>query len=472
MAANKTFQVSRKPQYKRDKPRSPLASLNEGKSVRQRSLTKLDSTSLKSEAQKTFNLNQKHQTFSLSDQENVHQIQRNSPLVLLVPAAEVDSGNVSLDTTAGKPENKELSKIFNKTMSPIGTPERFKKLMPCIQSESPLPTKVKSAAPAPVLSLKDALTIIDSDLSNINASPRDASSSSDFSDSLESKSGKYSGGPDTDVLKYFPESPEQLDSNEPRLTFFVSKKVAVNETVDSEPDVGTEKVKKTSFTSVTVTKSKAPVEENCLSGRKIKKSRRRLLEKTLELSDSSNHTESGPGTPSLPVIDTGTSLCDEFTSSSPSPRLAASPAPVTFPVSTPPSMAPSRFSFSVTSPPPSALSPLTFTVASPSPVGSSSPLHRDVPSNPNTFEEPLSQEMFPIHVATKSKKRKSEEYLKSDGKIEDVGKTERVKRSRVVAGKTDHSRPVQEKRGASQRQRTTGELSHLLCEGCNVIRGG
>ncbi|XP_047443910.1 abnormal spindle-like microcephaly-associated protein [Mugil cephalus] len=457
MAANKTFQVSRKPQYKRDKPRSPLASLNEGKSVRQRSHSKLSSTSLKSEEKKAFIPSQEHQTFSLSDQENVHQIQRNSPLVLLVPAAEVDSGNVSASpgALAEKPENRELSKIFNRTMSPIGTPERFKKLMPRVQSESPLPTTVKSAAPAPALSLKDALTIIDSDLSNINSSPQDTSSRSDFSDSLESKSGMYGGRPDTDVLTYFLESPEQSSSSEPRLTFFVSKNSAANEAVD----VGEEKVKKTSFTSVTVTKSKAPVEENSFSGRKIKKSRRRLLEKTLELCDGSIHSESGPGTPSLPVIDAGTGLCDEFTSSSPTP----SPAPITFPVSTPPSMAPSRFSFSVTSPPPSVPSPLTFTVTSPSPVGSSSPFHQDLLLNSNVFEgppafsEPLSvQEMFPIHVATKSKKRKSEEYLKSDGKIEDVGKTERVKRSRVVAGKTDHSRPVQEKRGAPQRQRAAG----------------
>lgn len=62
-------------------------------------------------------------------------------------------------------------------------------------------------------------------------------------------------------------------------------------------------------------------------------------------------------------------------------------------------------------------------------------------------------------MVVKSKKRKSEEFLKSDGKIEEAGKTERVKRSRVVAAKTDSSRSVQERRSASQRQqpRTTGE---------------
>ena len=58
MAANKTFQVSRTPQYKREKPRSPLASLNEGKALRERSLSKLspiDDYSRKSEEKKALN---------------------------------------------------------------------------------------------------------------------------------------------------------------------------------------------------------------------------------------------------------------------------------------------------------------------------------------------------------------------------------------------------------------------------------
>uniref|UniRef100_I3J7C8 Assembly factor for spindle microtubules n=1 Tax=Oreochromis niloticus TaxID=8128 RepID=I3J7C8_ORENI len=348
MAANKTFQVSRNPQYKRDKPRSPLTSLNEGKGAIERSLTKHSPAGdrcLKSDKQKALNLSQEQKSLVLPEKENVQQLSRNSPLVLLVPAAQVvGSGSVSAspDVLAGKPENKDLTKILNRTLSPIGTPERFKKLMPWIESENPLPATAKSAAAAadselprsPLPSLKEALFLIDSDLIDVNTSPPDNNSSCDFSDSLESNSEKHGCRPDTDVLKASSGSPELSESSEPRLIFFVSKKAEkVRELGVSEADKLPERTKKGSFTSATVTKGKAPVEANSSSGRKIKKSRRRLLQKTLELSDGISPCELGPGSPSLPVIDSdkGISPCDdkpqvpEFISSSTSLRLAASP---------------------------------------------------------------------------------------------------------------------------------------------------
>ncbi|CAK6982094.1 abnormal spindle-like microcephaly-associated protein, partial [Scomber scombrus] len=515
MAVNKTFQVSRKPQYKCDRPRSPLTSLNKAKAVRERSLSNLSPTDAhpqKSEEQKALNLIQRQQSLTLSDQENIHHVQNSSPRVLLVPTTKVPDPGLSSASpdVAGK-----LAKILNRTLSPIGTPERFKKFMPRIQSvESPAPTFVKSDADdtdsllprSPVLSIKDALALIDSDLSRIT-SPRDGNSSCDFSDSLESKSGNRDGEPGLNVLKALPDSPEVSESNEPRLTFFVSKTVVVSEVVVSEAefDKGVERVKKTSFTSATVTKGKAPVEENSLSGRKIKKSRRRLLERTLDVSDGSSQCESGPGTPYLPVIDPDArtsrwqnseeigSLCDdkgqarEFISSSPKTRVDCSPTPITFPVTSPPSMAPSRFSFSVTSPlppPPAAvLVPGAFTVTSPS--LSSSPLHRSLTSNlnahkpsptaipPQFISAPLSvQDSFPIHVPAKSKKRKSGEYLKSDGKLEDGGKTERVKRTRVVAVKSEQTRSLQEKRSASQRQqpRAAGSVRSMTTSSLKTAR--
>lgn len=491
MAANKTFQVSRKQQYKRDKPRSPLASLNDGKAVRERSLTKqspAEDHPWKSQDHMVLNPKQRQQSLDLSDQENIHHAQKNSPLVLLVPAAKMmDSGNVSAspDFLAAKPENKDLFKVLNRTLSPTGTPERFKRLMPHIQSESPVPATIKSGADdadsilskTSIPSLKDALALIDSDLSHINSSPQDASSSCDFSDSLESKSGNHGCGSDRNVLKALPDSPELSESNEPRLTFFVSKKVAVSEAVSgAESDNAVERVKKASFTSATVTKGKAPVEANCSNGRKIKKSRRRLLEKTLELTDGSSQSESGPGTPSLPVIDldigakkcqnseASSSMCDdrhkvlEFTSSSPTPRLSSSPTPVTFPVTSPLSMAPTTFFFSCTSPPPAVPDPIAFNPLSPPPPAY--PPHLNFSSNSNVYEQPptvsaplsVQEDSFPIHMAVNSKKRKSEEYLKKDVKVEGVEKTDRVKRSRVVAVKTEPARSVQERRSASQRQ--------------------
>ncbi|XP_054459520.1 abnormal spindle-like microcephaly-associated protein [Anoplopoma fimbria] len=491
MAANKTFQVSRKPQYKREKPRSPLASLNEGKAVRERSLSKpstIDDYSQKSEEKMALNSTRTQRSLGLSDKENAHHVHRNSPLVLLVPAGQLmDSGNMSAspDSFVGKPESKDLTKMINRTLSPIGTPDLFKKLMPRIQSDGPLSATVNTVADAdsalsgtPVLSLKDALALIDSDLSRIHTSPRDSSSSCSFSDSLESKSGYHAYGADRNVLKALPDSPHGSESSEPRLTFFVSKKVAV-----SENDAATERVKKASFTSATVTKSRAPVEANLSSGRKIKRSRRRLLEKTLELSDGSSQCESKPGTPILPVIDPdiASSLCDnrhqaqEVTSSSLAPRLDCSPTPITFPLASPPPMAPARFSFSATSTPPAAPASVSFTVTSPSPLGSSSPLHHSFTQHTApTLSVPLfvQDDSFPVHVAVKSKKRKSEEYLKSDAKIGDAGKAERVKRSRGVAGKPEPPRSVQERRNASQRQqpRPAGSVRSMTSSSLKTAR--
>ncbi|KAM7012169.1 LOW QUALITY PROTEIN: abnormal spindle-like microcephaly-associated protein [Tautogolabrus adspersus] len=493
MSANKTFQVSRKTQYKREKPRSPLASLNEGKAVRERSLSKyspvMDYTQ-KSEEQETSKSNQRQRSLALTDQENVHP---HSPLVLLVPAAKLMD---SSDTPTSKPENKDLLRMLNRTLSPIGTPERFKKLMPHIQSESPAP--LKSAADSeetdsgltgtPALSLKDALALIDSDLSHMNNSPRDTSSSCGFSDSLESKSVNHGCTP---VLTTLPDSPPVPESNEPRLTFFVSKEVHV-----SVADTSTERAKKASFTSATVIKSKAPEETNCSSGRKIKKSRRRLLEKTLELSDSRSQTESGSGTPSLPVIDPGTnrrpkseaadSICDDrnqtqnLTFSSLTPRPDGSPTPVTFPVTSLASLSPARFSFSATPPPPSVPASIALTFTAPSPLGSSSPLHHNTTSHRNLCElsptvlpPPCVQEdPFPVQMASQSKKRKSEEFLKIDVKPQEDGKTERVKRSRVVAAKTESIRSLQERRRASQRQQpsTTGSVRSMTTSSLKTAR--
>lgn len=464
MAANKTFQVSRKQQYKRDKPRSPLASLD-GKSVRERSLTKQSSTDdLRRISHEHKPVSQKRQYLALSEQENIVHSEKNSPLVLLVQAAELtDSGNVSAspDVLAGKPENRDLSKVLNRTLSPIGTPERFKKLMPHIQSESPVPT------------LKDALALINSDLSHISNSPQNTSSSCSFSDSLESKSGIHGNGSKTNVLKLFPDSPELSESSEPRLTFFVSKKVVVTEAVVSQEEA-VETVKKASFTSATVTKGKAPVEANLLSGRKIKKSRRRLLEKTLDLSDGSSQSESGPGTPSLPVIDldtevkeqptsdTPSSLPDDgfrtlkFRSSSPTSNLGCSATPITLLVTSPLSMAPSSSLFSCNSPLPTV--PATFAFTSPSSLHPPALPPLSISSSPRVFEQapPVSaslsteEELFPVHVAVNNKKRKSEEYLKVDAKVVDDVKTDRVKRSRVVAAKTESTRSVSA-RSVSQR---------------------
>ncbi|XP_035996706.1 abnormal spindle-like microcephaly-associated protein isoform X3 [Fundulus heteroclitus] len=417
MAVNKTFQVSRQPQYKREKPRSPLASLNEPEGVRGRPPAKDGPQRAAVPGRRPA---------VLSDQSNAPPGQKDSPVVLLVPTAKVvhcAGGSASPD--------RELTEAFSRTLSPIGTPDMFQKLMPRLDSAAESTADGGSSLP----SLKDALVLIDSELGHLDSSPRNVSSGCEFSDSLESKSGDHGGGAlEADSLEA-PPPPE------PRLTFFVCKKV-------SEEREVVEKTKVT-FTTATVTKGKASVEVGSPGARRSKKSRRRLLEKTLELSDGGGG-QSDSGTPVLPVIhaETRTPPSDaglrvqEFSSSSPDPRLHASPALKPFPMSPPPDTAPSRVSFSDTS------SPLPVTVAPPPPASSSSPL--PAVSRADSPQEDL----FPVQVAANSKKRKSEESSKADLQTGDSGKQQQVKRSRVVVGKTEPP-SVRSRRSASQRQRVT-----------------
>ncbi|XP_027883744.1 abnormal spindle-like microcephaly-associated protein isoform X2 [Xiphophorus couchianus] len=399
MAGNKTFQVSRQSQYKREKVRSPLASLNKGNGVMKENL--LQDRCLELVDKNTSNPGRL--SVVLSDQGNVSPERKNSPVVLLVPTTKVV--HAGPDGVTENPKNNELTKLFDRTLSPIGTPEMFKKLMPRIESGSPLPAPDDASTGSSLPSLKDALVLIDSDLGHLDTSPRNTSSSCEFSDSLESKS-------------------ENAQPHEPRLTFFVSKKIVSK----VEKVVEKEKVK-FSFTSATVTKGKASVEAGSPGGRKIRKSRRRLLEKTLELSDGGSQSDSGPGTPSLPIIDaeTGAEQCDagheflDFTSSSPNQS------------SSPPDTALSRFS------------------------ATSSPLHAPpAASSSNLSPAGSSQEdLFPVQLTAESKKRKSEEFLRADStKSGDSGMLERVKRSRVVVGKIEPPALIQS-RNTSQREKVT-----------------
>ncbi|XP_029684054.1 abnormal spindle-like microcephaly-associated protein isoform X2 [Takifugu rubripes] len=455
MASNKAFQVSRKPQYQRKKSRSPLASLDEGRPEAERPFSKqIPQTSLQ---QKVLNS---------QSEENIYNMRRKS---LHDPKLDGNRVSLSPDGMVSKPENQDLISMLNKTLSPIGTPARLKKLMPHIYHESPLSAAVRPAASldeaderatgTPILSVKEALALIDSDLSHINSSPQDTSSSCGFSDSLESKSGSHGCKVDNDFLKALQDSPHQPDACEQRLTFFVTKK-GVSEVAGSEP------IQKAAFTSVTVTKAKAPVEANSLSGRKIRKSKRRLLEKTLELSGSS---ESGPGTPSLPVIDVdaGTEAChdaqpQELSTSILCPRIQSLPTTISSPVASPlavPSGLTSPF-------------PVNTSILPSSPVGTSSPLHPKLCVKfsmnevcpPASEPPPVQEDSFPVHMALKNKKRKSEEFLKSDEKIEDAGKTELAKRTRVVVCKPEPCRPA---RKSSERSTATPSLRSVQAAGAN-----
>lgn len=412
MASSKAFQASRKPQYRRAKPRSPLASLNGGKAETAGPLSKRTPQA-------------SPQMIHFQAQENIYEVRRRSGC---------DGASLSPDGVASKPENKDLIKILNKTLSPVGTPERFKRLMPHIYQESPLSAAGKAGTP--VLSVTDALALIDSDLSRVSSSPRDggggSSSGCSFSDSLGSSPGS---------------KPAALpDACEQRLTFFVSK----GEVAGSKP------ARRAPLASATVTKARAPAEASGSSGRKIRKSKRRLLERTLELSESSSSGGgggSGPGTPTLPVIDVspGVETLDQPEEPG-GPGLGRPLRGLPPAVSSPLSASPGLVSFSLASPLPADAS-----IRSPSPLSTSSPLHPQVCAKPSASPPPgQEEELFPIHVAAKSKKRKSEEFLKSDGKLEDAGKSGTVKRTRAVAWKPEACGSGRERRSSTS-QRRTGE---------------
>jgi hypothetical protein len=85
--------------------------------------------------------------------------------------------------------------------------------------------------------------------------------------------------------------------------------------------------------------------------------------------------------------------------------------------------------------------------------------------------------MFPVHTKTqldlaKNKKRKSDEYLRSEERVGDVTRPDLVKRSRVVTTTTRESiRPLREKKRVvekPQRQHgSSGEAFVALFEMCD-----
>uniref|UniRef100_A0A8C6UY95 Abnormal spindle microtubule assembly n=1 Tax=Neogobius melanostomus TaxID=47308 RepID=A0A8C6UY95_9GOBI len=154
MAANKTFQVPRKAHYKRVKPRSPLASLIQDRFNRESPLSP---------------------EYRPRDEQRilvsaVQDMQENFPLVRRLSDKTATTRN-SLGVLA-LPENKDLTKLLNKTVSPVGTPDRLKIIMPRIETvESPIAAAAirteSILIKTPTLSVKDALALIDSDLSPI-----------------------------------------------------------------------------------------------------------------------------------------------------------------------------------------------------------------------------------------------------------------------------------------------------------------
>ncbi|KAG7266200.1 hypothetical protein CRUP_012629, partial [Coryphaenoides rupestris] len=342
MTANKTFQVPRKPQYKREKPRSPLALLNKAVDFRERPLSKLRS---------------------------------------------VEDGQEQ------QPPHKAAQR--SEVRSPPG------------------------------VTLSEALAIINSDLCTVSTS-----NSEIISNSLDSVCGSPRPEPVKLSHGVIPDSPELSDCNGQRCTFFVSQSAiaghgVVGPVTESVPV--NQEVKKVAFTSTTVTKSRAvvaviAVPDVCSpGGRRIRKSRRRLLEKTLDLSEGGSSSSSpSASSPGPPVIDlhSGSFAGPSRTTNSPH----APPTPVIFPIASLPDLFP-------TPPiPPRAAAQLG---------------------------------------PTKSKKRKSDEYMRSE---ELAGRGNRDKRSRdIVAVVRESAKPARQKKW-SQRQHDSAGARSLKAIGTGPAR--
>ncbi|XP_036443214.1 abnormal spindle-like microcephaly-associated protein [Colossoma macropomum] len=446
-SANKTFHVSRQPQYRRNRGSNPLSPLNQERSSRRSSGSK-DRNGLSACPLIPQDLPKSIQ----ANLENLP-LHKNSPVVLLVPADKILDASDKTNSSC-LPLPKEV-RVLNKTLSPIRTPETFSNpLTSCFQSPLPVIGKIVndgSQEPrTPTLSVKDALAVIESDLTHA-VSPPNACSSFNFSDSLESEHLNADCEPEA-ATRAVENVPPQVDVAQPRLTFFVKSNKVLNDKsghdgfmhstavcsstviksynrLDDEQDQKGTKSKKILFSSATVTKAKAEATvEHSPGTRKIRTSRRRLLEKTSSLSDPSNaesNTVLSQGVSALPVINCDTDVEFKFIVTSPqvSPQRLMTQQPALKDQST--------STFSV------PLQPASVTDAN---------LNPTVPVDRPTSEmlpSCVSLDSFPVHsqVSKQNKKRKSEEFSRD---CSDVAKSIQVQKGCSVA--QESKKPCPEKR--------------------------
>ncbi|KAG9351153.1 hypothetical protein JZ751_025043 [Albula glossodonta] len=327
-AANKTFHVSRQPQYTKERVRKPLRSCNEETAIQEQA--PILSSSIENQCEHFVQERSctpvPLQTTKVKSVQTLSESvvsQKNSPVVVLVPAAklfdvEVVAGSPCAVDKVCIPDHKNVTRVLNTTHLSICTPERgVNPLIPHIHSSQiPISSDANVVSCAnktflpgtPVLSVKDALAIIQSDLEVDGASPPNACSSFDFSDSLESVQGnrgadQSSLGHDATEKNILEEMSPQLEPVRPRLTFFVNS----NKVNCGDEAKVTQKCSKIPFSSTTVTKSKPhSTQESNPANRKTRTSRRRLLEQTLELSEDKSTKSSllsQNDVSGLPVID-------------------------------------------------------------------------------------------------------------------------------------------------------------------------
>lgn len=441
--ANKTIRVSRQPQYKRNRTSKPLTPLNQ-----ERTSQKPTSNKEKISPSVYPDL---PQALPKALHEDLNSSAPNqSPVVLLVPAGRF-LDTMDKENILSVPLPKE-SRVLNKTLSPICTPERFSNPLRS-RFQSPLPvicTPIKdgdSKSVAQSLSVKDALAIINSDLYPV--SPPNACSSLNLADSLDSLDLSIDGKAEKTVNVAGDVSP-QIDAAPPRLTFFVkSNNVLSGEpkpgglagmpaassasdnkvhSVVGEDELNQEgvKPKKILFNSATVIKSKPCVSpEHSPDTHKTRTFRRRLLQKA-PLVPASPESNAGllEGVSVLPVINS--EACVNF-------KFCAAP-----PQESEQKLIPHRPATSTCTVVQPALT-RNAEITTASSEGHAS--HKPVLS----FQ--VTEDMFPVHsLKINQKKRKSDEYLRDNSEC--LPRSLEVKQNSVET--QESKKPCHEKQFSSR----------------------
>lgn len=424
-AADKTSRVSRQPQYKRNRASNPLTPLNQ-----------------KRTSQRPVNTKEKYS----------HSVYTDIPQTKAI-CDDLGSMSVRFLDAMGKEnissvplQNSKESRVLNKTLSPISTPERFSNpLMSRFQSPLPVickPDKVGHSS-RQILSVKDALAVINSDLS-CPVSPPNACSSLNLADSLESDDQSVDGKLETD-LNVDGDVSLQIDLAQPRLTYFVkSDKVLgdgsgpeglvhspeacsatdnafYNGTSGDKLNQADLKPKKIVFNSSTVIKSKAVASpEHSPNTRTVRTFRRRLLQKAPLVSSSpDSNTSLLAGVSVLPVINSDACVNLKFLAAP--PLLEPEPVP---PASTHTAVQPtiSRNDENNTNC-----------------AASSDRNALDIRTSPCH----VSEDLFPVlsHATNRSRKRKSEEYLRDSNECLTNGPEGKVKHSADVTHEYKKSCP-------------------------------
>nr|XP_015210955.1 PREDICTED: abnormal spindle-like microcephaly-associated protein [Lepisosteus oculatus] len=345
-SANKTFHVSRKVQYVKEKGRSPLSSYSNAPIVGSTLMSNpAESRSGLSEKESYYTPGslQKSKTCSALDKSKSNDSfldDKSVPLprpTFLVSdfdhverSDHIETRTFECSSLVPSTSDVRVVSVLNRTHSPVYTPDRVvNPLTPRINSRRAPDSFLREDAPdgglkfspvTPILSVQDALAIIQSDVTH-GCEEGDVlpamCSSFDFSDSLDlltDTEGFLSSKPAEPLA--LPEISSDFEPVKARLTFFVkSKTVHEHESKDETKHARvTTKSKKHTFLAETVTKSRScsSQESKPEHGRKAS-SKRLLMDKTVELIEDEcvkpvSRVFKAVKFQSLPVIDSDVSL--------------------------------------------------------------------------------------------------------------------------------------------------------------------